>query len=72
MVSGVPAVSEGCHRYCPCSSFSLCPWEALIDRLDKPDERILGLMDSKNPGGDCPLTSEEAKFIMCVKNVSRR
>lgn len=35
----------------------------LIERLNKFDDSILGLIDWSDPGGDCPLTYEEQNKI---------
>lgn len=35
----------------------------LIDKLELFDERIMGLIDSENPGGESPLSSEERESI---------
>ena len=34
-----------------------------IDKLELFDERIMGLSDSENPGGESPLSSEERESI---------
>ncbi|MCH5268502.1 MAG: hypothetical protein J1E62_09175 [Lachnospiraceae bacterium] len=36
---------------------------ALVERLEKFDCSILGLIDWGNPGGACPLSAEERKAI---------